>query len=56
MLATVLFGASLIAFSLSRTLWLSLVLLPFVGAGFMVQMAGDQHGPPDDRDDRCAAG
>ena len=39
MLATILFGASLIAFSASRTLWLSLILLPLVGAGFMVQMA-----------------
>jgi MFS family permease len=39
MLATLLFGASLIAFAASRTLWLSLILLPFVGAGFMVQMA-----------------
>jgi MFS family permease len=37
--ATLLFGLSLIAFSASRTLWLSLVLLPFVGVGFMVQMA-----------------
>ena len=39
MLATLLFGSSLIAFALSRVLWLSLVLLPLVGAGFMVQMA-----------------
>src|SRR6478672_9268092 len=39
MLATLLFGTSLIAFALSRVLWLSLVLLPLVGAGFMVQMA-----------------
>jgi predicted MFS family arabinose efflux permease len=38
--ATLLFGASLVVFSTSRTLWLSLVVLPFVGAGFMVQMAG----------------
>lgn len=37
--STLLFGVSLIAFSASRTLWLSLVLLPFVGLGFMVQMA-----------------
>jgi len=34
-----LFGAGLIAFSLSRWLWLSLVLLVFTGFGFMVQMA-----------------
>jgi MFS family permease len=39
MCATMLFGASLIAFSASRTLWLSLALLPLVGAGFMIQMA-----------------
>jgi MFS family permease len=39
MFATLLFGASLVAFSTSRTLWLSLLVLPFVGAGFMVQMA-----------------
>src|SRR4029079_388777 len=32
-------GAGLIAFSLSRWLWLSLVLLVFTGFGFMVQMA-----------------
>ena len=37
--ATLLFGLSLIAFSASHTLWLSLVLLPLVGLGFMVQMA-----------------
>ncbi len=34
-----LFGAGLIGFSLSRVLWLSLVLLLFTGIGFMVQMA-----------------
>jgi MFS family permease len=34
-----LFGAGLVAFSLSRTLWLSLVLLMITGVGFMVQMA-----------------
>ena len=34
-----LFGAGLIGFSLSRTLWLSLLLLLFTGVGFMVQMA-----------------
>src|SRR4029079_14313180 len=37
--ATLMFGLSLVAFSASRTLWLSLVLLPLVGAGFMAQMA-----------------
>lgn len=39
MFSTLLFGVSLVAFSASRTLWLSLMLLPFVGAGFIVQMA-----------------
>src|SRR5215212_2175666 len=33
--ASTAFGAGLVAFSLSRTLWLSLVLLPMVGAGMM---------------------
>jgi len=37
--AAVLFGAGLIAFSFSRTLWLSLALLLFAGCGMMVQMA-----------------
>jgi MFS family permease len=33
------FGAGLIAFSLSRALWLSLLLMVLTGLGFMVQMA-----------------
>lgn len=33
------FGAGLIAFSFSRTLWLSLPLMVLTGLGFMVQMA-----------------
>jgi len=33
------FGAGLIAFSLSRVLWLSLALMVVTGLGFMVQMA-----------------
>jgi MFS family permease len=37
--ATATFGIGLIAFSFSRVLWLSLLLLPFVGAGMMVVMA-----------------
>ena len=37
--ATVTFGLGLIGFALSRNLWLSLAILPIVGAGFMVQMA-----------------
>ena len=38
-LASATFGVGLVAFSLSRTLWLSLVLLPVVGAGMMITMA-----------------
>lgn len=37
--AASLFGVGLIAFSLSRSIWLSIVLLFFVGFGMMVQMA-----------------
>lgn len=37
--ATITFGVSLVAFALSHWLVLSLVILPVVGAGFMVQMA-----------------
>jgi predicted MFS family arabinose efflux permease len=33
------FGTGLVAFSLSRTLWLSLALMVVTGLGFMVQMA-----------------
>jgi MFS family permease len=38
-LAAALFGGALIAFSFSRFLWLSLVLLLFTGFGFLQQMA-----------------
>ncbi|HEY0527523.1 MAG TPA: MFS transporter [Gemmatimonadaceae bacterium] len=38
-LATITFGAALVAFSFSRVLWLSLLVLPFVGGGMMVEMA-----------------
>jgi len=37
--AAVLFGAGLIAFSLSRNVALSMVLMVFTGAGFVVQLA-----------------
>jgi MFS family permease len=37
--ASTTFGVGLAAFSLSRSLWLSLLLLPCVGAGMMVTMA-----------------
>src|SRR6476646_4841335 len=38
-IATTTFGLGLIAFSLSHLLWLSLLMLPFVGGGMMVEMA-----------------
>ncbi|HVX38132.1 MAG TPA: MFS transporter, partial [Gemmatimonadaceae bacterium] len=38
-LATSVFGISLIFFGLSHQLWLSLVVLPFVGAGMMIETA-----------------
>ena len=38
-LAAAAFGAGLIAFSFSRSLWLSLPLMVLTGLGFMVQMA-----------------
>ncbi|HJP60499.1 MAG TPA: MFS transporter [Gemmatimonadaceae bacterium] len=38
-IATITFGAALIAFSFSHHLWLSLLVLPFVGGGMMVEMA-----------------
>lgn len=38
-MASAIFGFGLIGFSLSRNLWLSLVLLLVTGFGFMVQMA-----------------
>jgi MFS family permease len=37
--AATMFGAALIAFALSRTLWLSLLILPFAGYGMMQEMA-----------------
>jgi MFS family permease len=37
--SVLVFGGGLIAFGLSRALWLSLTLLPLVGAGFMVALA-----------------
>lgn len=37
--STTAFGVGLIAFSLSRSLWLSLLVLPLVGGGMMITMA-----------------
>jgi len=38
-IATITFGGALVAFSFSHYLWLSLLVLPFVGGGMMVEMA-----------------
>jgi MFS family permease len=38
-IATTVFGAGLVAFSFSRSLWLSLLILPVIGAGFMISLA-----------------
>lgn len=38
-IATGVFGGGLCVFGLSHVLWLSLAILPFIGAGFMIQMA-----------------
>ena len=38
-LATIAFGVGLVGFSLSRLVWLSLLLLPIVGGGMMVETA-----------------
>ncbi|HSB54328.1 MAG TPA: MFS transporter [Gemmatimonadales bacterium] len=38
-IASAAFGAGLVVFGLSRALWLSLLVLPLVGAGFMVSLA-----------------
>jgi MFS family permease len=37
--STAAFGAGLVSFSFSRVLWLSLLILPIIGAGMMVTMA-----------------
>jgi MFS family permease len=39
LVATLTFGCGLIAFGCVRTFWLAMVVLPFIGAGFMVEMA-----------------
>ena len=38
-MATIAFGAGLVAFSQSHVVWLSLLLLPIVGGGMMVETA-----------------
>jgi MFS family permease len=38
-IATAVFGVGLVVFALSRTLWLALLVLPFVGGGFIIALA-----------------
>jgi MFS family permease len=38
-IASAVFGAGLVAFGFSRALWLSLLILPLIGAGFMISLA-----------------
>jgi MFS family permease len=38
-IASAVFGAGLIALGLSRRVWLSLLILPLIGAGFMISLA-----------------
>lgn len=38
--SVLLFGLTLIALSTARTLWVALILMPFAGLGFIVQVAG----------------
>ena len=38
-IASTVFGAGLVAFGLSHRLWLSFLVLPLIGAGFMVSLA-----------------
>jgi MFS family permease len=38
-MASATFGAGLVALGLSRALWLSLLIMPVIGAGFMVSLA-----------------
>jgi MFS family permease len=39
-IASFVFGVGLLGFALSRATWLSMLVLPLVGGGFMVQLAG----------------
>lgn len=39
LISTLTFGVGLVAFGFARVLWLAFIILPFVGAGFMVEMA-----------------
>src|SRR5437899_12384037 len=38
-IATLTLGVSIIGFGLARSMWVALAVLPFAGAGFMVQLA-----------------
>jgi MFS family permease len=39
LVATMTFGIGLVVFGLVRVFWLAMIVLPFVGAGFMIEMA-----------------
>jgi len=39
LVATLTFGVALVAFGFTRWFWLAMIVLPFVGAGFMIEMA-----------------
>jgi MFS family permease len=39
LVATLTFGVGLVAFGFVRTFWLAILVLPFIGGGFMVEMA-----------------
>jgi MFS family permease len=38
-IATLTFGVGLVMFGFARSFWLAMVILPFIGGGFMVEMA-----------------
>jgi MFS family permease len=38
-MATLAFGTGLVGFGLARSMWVALLVLPIVGAGFMIEMA-----------------
>jgi MFS family permease len=38
-IATLTFGIGLVAFGFARWFWIAMVVLPFIGAGFMVELA-----------------
>jgi MFS family permease len=39
LIATMTFGVGLVGFGLARSFWVAMIVLPFVGGGFMIEMA-----------------